>query len=59
MYAAELAQTILFSEMAFKEFVTDFGSLHALDEIGNLWFAVPILSSTGMFSWLLPFARLQ
>ena len=52
VYAAELVQTILFSQMAFKEFAAGFGSFEALDEVGNFWFAVPILSSTGMF-WVL------
>ena len=33
--------------MAFKEFAAGFGSFEALDEAGDFWFAVPILSSTG------------
>ena len=48
VYVAELVQTILFSQMAFKGFAAGFGSFEALDEIGNLWFAVPILDPTGM-----------
>ena len=52
IYLAELVQNILFSQMAFKEFAAGFGSFEALDEAGDFWFAVPILSSTGM-SWLL------
>ena len=59
MYAAELVQTILFSQMAFREFAAGFGSFEALDEVGNLWFATPILSSTGMSSWSLFFISSQ
>ena len=48
VYVAELVQTILFPQMAFKQFAAGFGSFEALDEMGNFWFAVPILDSTGM-----------
>ena len=48
VYIAELVQTILYSQMAFKEFAVGFGSLKALDEVGSFWFAIPILSSIGM-----------
>ena len=50
VYAAELAQTILYTQMAFKEFVADFGNFAAWGEIGNFWFSTPILSSTGTFT---------
>ena len=59
VYVAELVQTILLSQMAFKEFAAGFGSLEALGEVGNFWFAVPILSSTGMSSWSLFSVSLQ
>ena len=49
VYVAELVQTILFSQMAFKEFIAGFGSFETLEEVGNFWFTIPILSSTGMF----------
>ena len=51
LYVAELVQTILFSQMAFQEFAAGFGSSKALNEIGNFWFSMPILSSTGTSSW--------
>ena len=50
VYAAELAQTILYTQMAFKEFAAGFGNLAALAEVGNYWFSAPILSCTGMFT---------
>ena len=50
MYAAELAQTILFTQMGFKELAAGFGRFEALNEVGSIWFSVPILSSTGVFS---------
>ena len=53
VYVAELVQTILVSQMAFKEFAAGFGNFEALDKVGNIWFAIPVLSSTGMFSWSL------
>ena len=60
VYAAELTQTILFSQMAFKEFAAGFGNFEALTQVGNFWFSVPILSSAGsIFSWPLSFACLQ
>ena len=49
VYVAELVQVILYSRMAFKEFAVGFGIFEVLNKIGDLWFAVPILSSTGMF----------
>ena len=59
VFAAEATQTILYSKMAFEEFVAGFGNLEALNAIGNFWFTIPILSSSGMFSWPLLFVRLQ
>ena len=53
VYAAELTQTILFTEMAFKTFAAGFGNFQSLNEVGSLWFAMPILTSIGMFPWLL------
>ena len=50
VYAVELAQTILFTQMGFKELAAGFGQPEALNEVGNFWFSVPILSSTGVFS---------
>ena len=64
VYAIELTQTILFSKMAFQELAAGFGRFEALNEAGNFWFSVPILSSTGVFSFRLffghrPFACLR
>ena len=50
VYLVELVQTILLLQMALKEFAAGFGSFEALYKIGNSWFTVPILSSTGMSS---------
>ena len=49
VYATELVQTILFSKVAFDEFASGFGNFVALESIGNLWFACPILTVVGMF----------
>ena len=59
VYVAELVQTILFSQMAFKEFAAGFGSFEAFNKVGSFWFAIPVLSSTGMSSLLLFFVSLQ
>ena len=59
VYVSELVQTILFSQMAFKQFAAGFGSFEALDEVGTFWFAVPVLASIGMPSLLLFFIFLQ
>ena len=48
VYAAELAQIILLSKMAYTEFAAGFGNFQALNDINLLWFAVPTLSSIGM-----------
>jgi hypothetical protein len=49
VYAAELAQTILYTKMAFQEFATDFGNDLALAEVGLLWFAGPVLTAIVSF----------
>ena len=49
VYAIELTQTILLSKMAFRELAAGFGKFEALNEAGNFWFSVPILSSSGVF----------
>ena len=59
VYAAELAQTILYSKKGFQEFASGFGNILALQEIGLLWFAAPVLTAIGVFNpffgnlWLL------
>lgn len=50
VYAAEVAQTILYSKMGFQEFASGFGNILALEEIGLLWFAAPILTAIGVYN---------
>lgn len=50
MYAAELAQTILYSKAGFQEFAAGFGNVLALEEIGLLWFAAPVLTAIGVYN---------
>lgn len=57
VYAAELAQTILYSKMAFQEFAAGFGDVLALEEIGLLWFAAPVLTAIGVYHLLLGYCR--
>ena len=56
VYTIELVQAILLARMASIEFAAGFGNFEALNTIGLLSLAVPILSSIGMcfflnFSW--------
>ena len=48
IHAAELVQTILFAKKGFSQFAAGFGNFEALNHIGLLWFAVPIISSSGV-----------
>ena len=48
VYTAELLQAILLARMAYTEFAAGFGNFEAINEIGLLSLAVPILSSIGM-----------
>ena len=59
VYAAELVQTILFSQMAFKKFAAGFWNAESMDELDNFWFAIPILTFIGMSSWSLFSVSLQ
>lgn len=52
VYAVELLQTILISKMMLKQFAIGFGSFAVLNDMGLLWFVVPILSSIGIFSFI-------
>jgi len=49
VYAAELAQTILYTKMAFQEYAAGFGNELALQEVGLLWFAAPVLTAIVSF----------
>ena len=55
VYAVELLQTTLLTKVVSKQFATYFGNFAVLDEIGFLWFIVPILSSIGVFLFHLLF----
>ncbi|KAF8881414.1 hypothetical protein CPB84DRAFT_1687241, partial [Gymnopilus junonius] len=45
LYIAEFIQTVLLTQAAFSSFAEGFGNLNAINEEGNLWFSVPIMSS--------------
>jgi hypothetical protein len=49
VYAAELVQTILYADKGFQEFAAGFGNILALEEIGLLWFAAPVLTAIVSF----------
>ena len=49
VYTAELVQTILYAKKGFREFAAGFGNILALDEIGLLWFAAPVLTAIGVY----------
>ena len=54
VYTVELVQAVLLAGMAYKEFATGFGNPEAINTIGLIALAVPILGSIGMccsFSW--------
>ena len=50
VYAAELVQTILYSKKGFQEFAIGFGDILALEDIGLLWFAAPVLTAIGVYN---------
>jgi hypothetical protein len=49
VYAADLAQTIMYTKVGFQEFAAGFGNPEALNEIGLLWFAAPVLTAIVSF----------
>ena len=49
VYTIELVQAVLLARMASVEFAAGFGNFEAIDTIGLLNLAVPILGSIGMF----------
>ena len=53
VYAAEMAQAILMAKMAYTEFAAGFGNFEAINDVGLLWLAVPVMSSVGMYHPLL------
>jgi len=44
VYFFESGQTFLLTQSAFHGFAKGFGNLVSLDEIGTIWFSVPIMS---------------
>ena len=48
VYLFEAVQTFLLTQSAFHSFADGFGNLLFLDEIGTIWFSVPIMSGIGM-----------
>ncbi|KDR71257.1 hypothetical protein GALMADRAFT_75169, partial [Galerina marginata CBS 339.88] len=49
-YLLEMIQTTLFTRSSFRIFATGFGDPAILDDIGILWFSVPMLSGLVAFS---------
>ena len=49
VYATELVQSILLAKKFYQEFAAGFGNYEAVDAIGLLWFAVPIMNSIGVY----------
>ncbi|KDR70735.1 hypothetical protein GALMADRAFT_159844 [Galerina marginata CBS 339.88] len=45
LYLFEMAQTIMLTHAGFATFATGFGDLNAINHIGLIWFAVPIMDS--------------
>ena len=46
----ELIQSVLLIEYGFRIFVTSFGDLEAIDQVGTAWLSVPILTAIGELS---------
>ncbi|CAA7266185.1 unnamed protein product [Cyclocybe aegerita] len=49
VFILETAQTLLLTQSAFHGFAEGFGNLLFLDEIGTIWFSVPIMSGIVAF----------
>ncbi|KDR70736.1 hypothetical protein GALMADRAFT_254773 [Galerina marginata CBS 339.88] len=49
IYLFEMAQTIMLTQTGFATFATGFGDLNAINHIGVIWFAVPIMDSLVAF----------
>ena len=47
VFLFEAGQTFLLTQSAFHGFAEGFGNLIFLDEIGTIWFSVPIMSGIG------------
>ena len=44
-YVIETLQTVLATRDAFRNFGTGWGNMNDLDQVGWLWFSVPVMSS--------------
>jgi len=49
VYLFEIAQTLMLTQTCFATFAKGFGDLNAINHIGVIWFAVPIMSSLVAF----------
>ncbi|KDR68692.1 hypothetical protein GALMADRAFT_78071, partial [Galerina marginata CBS 339.88] len=49
VYLFEIVQTLMLTQTCFATFATGFGNLNAINNIGVIWFAVPIMSSLVAF----------
>lgn len=47
VYAVEVAQTVLLCNSLFRSFVYGFFDENSLDQIGDLWFSIPVLGGLG------------
>lgn len=50
-FIVELLQTVLATRDAFRNFGTGWGDMRDLDEVGWLWFSVPVLGSVSKCSF--------
>jgi hypothetical protein len=53
IYILEFIQSIFIIENSFRIFVTSFGDVEAIDEVGTTWLSVPILTAIGELSSIL------
>ena len=50
IYTLEFIQSVLIIENGFRLFVTGFGDIEAIDQVGTAWLSVPILTAIGELS---------
>lgn len=53
-YILEVVQTIMATRDAFRQYATGWGNLTELNDIGWLWFTVPVLDGISMLFVRLP-----
>jgi len=49
VYVFEMAQTVLLTQHGFYTFAENFGNVDTLDEMGTIWFSVPVMNSVVAF----------